>query len=87
VAEGISQDHPAHTFFIERYQREREQLALTISKAQQAGEVRTDIPAEALAVMIFAMMDGLQVQWLLEPEKISMSGMFRVLMDMLRSTA
>jgi len=84
VAEGISPDHPAHVFFTERYQREREHMAQVIMQAQKANEVRSDIPAETLVVLIFAMMDGLQVQWLLEPEKINMSGMFRVLMDMLK---
>lgn len=85
VAESISPDHPAHEFFIQRYQRGREQMAQVIAQAQQAGEVRTDLSAETLAVLIYAMMDGLQVQWLLEPEKISMSEMFRVLMEMLKA--
>lgn len=84
VAEGVSQDHPAHTFFIERYQRSRQNMVQGIIRAQQANEVRSDIPAETLVVMIFAMMDGLQVQWLLEPEKINMSETFRVLMDLLQ---
>ncbi len=84
VAEGVSQDHPAHTFFIERYQRSRQNMVQGIIRAQQANEVRSDIPAETLVVMIFAMMDGLQVQWLLEPEKIDMSGVFQVLMDLLK---
>jgi AcrR family transcriptional regulator len=84
VAESISPDHPAHEFFTQRYQRERERMIQGIEQAQQAGEVRSDIPAETLVVLIFAMMDGLQVQWLLEPEKISMSGAFRVLTDMLK---
>jgi AcrR family transcriptional regulator len=84
VAESISPDHPAHEFFTQRYQREREHTAHVLMQAQQAGEVRSDILAETLVVMIFAMMDGLQVQWLLEPEKISMSGVFRVLTDMLK---
>jgi len=53
-------------------------------QAQHAGEVRSDISPETLAILIFAMMDGLQVQWLLEPGKIDMSGLFRVMMDMLR---
>jgi AcrR family transcriptional regulator len=75
VAESISPDHPAHEFFTQRYQRERERMIQGI---------RSDIPAETLVVLIFAMMDGLQVQWLLEPEKISMSGAFRVLTDMLK---
>jgi AcrR family transcriptional regulator len=85
VAEAISPEHPAHEFFILRYQRERERMAQMIAQAQQAGEVRADLHAETLVVLIFAMMDGLQVQWLLEPEKISMAGMFHVLMDMLKA--
>lgn len=85
VAESVSPDHPAHEFFIQRYQREREQMAQVVAQAQQAGEVRADIPADTLVVLIFAMMDGLQVQWLLEPEKISMSGMFRVMLNLLKA--
>jgi AcrR family transcriptional regulator len=85
VAESISPDHPAHEFFMERYRRERKHWVQAIVQAQQAGEVRSDIPAETLVVLIFAMMDGLQVQWLLEPEKIDMSGLFRVMTDLLRA--
>jgi AcrR family transcriptional regulator len=84
VAESISQDHPAHEFFTERYQRERGHMAQVIMQAQQANEVRSDIPAETLATLIFAVMDGLQVQWLLEPEKINMPKVFQVLTDMLK---
>lgn len=85
VAESISPDHPAHEFFIERYQRGRENWVIAIAQAQQAGEVRSDISPETLAVLLFAMMDGLQVQWLMEPDKIDMSNLFRVMMDMLRA--
>jgi AcrR family transcriptional regulator len=85
VAESISPDHPAHEFFIERYQRGREHWVQAIAQAQEAGEVRSDIHPETLAVLLFAMMDGLQVQWLMEPEKIDMADLFRVMMDMLRA--
>lgn len=84
VAESISPDHPAHKFFIERYQRGREHWIEAIAQAQQAGEVRADIPPERLVVLIFALMDGLQVQWLLEPKKINMSESFRIITDLLR---
>lgn len=87
VAESISPDHPAHEFFIERYQRGREHWVQAITQAQQAGEVRSDISPATLAALIFAMMDGLQVQWLLDPENIDMSGLFRVLVNILRSEA
>jgi AcrR family transcriptional regulator len=76
VAESISPDHPAHEFFIERYQRTREGWVRSIVQAQQAGEVRSDLSAETITVLTFAMMDGLQVQWLLEPNKIDMAQIF-----------
>lgn len=85
VAESVSPDHPAHEFFIERYQRTRGDWARSIAQAQQAGEVRSDISPEKLAILTFAIMDGLQVQWLMEPDEIDMSGLFRVMMDMLRA--
>lgn len=85
VAESISPDHPAHEFFIERYQRARGQWVDAIMKAQQAGEVRSDITLETLAILLFALMDGLQVQWLMEPNKIDMADIFRTMMDMLRA--
>lgn len=85
VAESVSPDHPAHEFFIERYQRTRGDWVRSIAQAQQAGEVRSDISPEKLAILTFAIMDGLQVQWLMEPEEIDMSGLFRVMMDMLRA--
>ena len=84
VAESISPDHPAHEFFIERYQRERGHWVQAIVQAQQAGEVRSDISAETMGVLIFAMMDGLQVQWLLEPEKIDMAQIFGEFVQLLR---
>lgn len=86
VAEGISQEHPAHDFFTERYQRERGHMVDSIRLAQQARQVRADIPAETLGVLIFAVMDGLQVQWLLEPQKIDMAETFRILTGMLMGT-
>lgn len=85
VAESVSPEHPAHEFFIQRYQRTRADMIRTLAQAQQAGEIRADIPAETLTVLVFAMMDGLQVQWLLEPEKISMAGVFRSFMGLLVS--
>lgn len=84
VAESISPDHPAHEFFIERYQREREHWIPAIVEAQRAGEVRSDISPETVVILIFAMMDGLQVQWLLEPEKIDMFHIFGQFVQLLR---
>jgi len=83
VAESITADHPGHDFFRKRYQNLREIGIELISKSQEKGEIRNDISAEDLIVMIFAMMDGLQIQWLLEPEKISMTKEFNLFLQFL----
>jgi AcrR family transcriptional regulator len=84
VAESIDEKHPGHTFFQERYRRLRAESLAMLQAGQAAGEVRGDIPAEDLVVMIFAMMDGLQVQWLYEPAEIRMAHLFAQFLKLLR---
>jgi AcrR family transcriptional regulator len=76
VAESIDEQHPAHDFFTQRYQTIREQHIAVLKEAQARNEIRNDISAEDLAIMLFAMMDGLQVQWLYDPEHIQMAHLF-----------
>ena len=85
VAESIDKKHPAHEFFTQRYQAIREKEIAVLSEAQARGEVRTDIPAEDLVIMLFAMMDGLQVQWLYEPEHINMVRLFEQFLRLLKT--
>lgn len=84
VAESIEEQHPGHDFFKRRYQDLREQDIEAWRRAQSQGEIRSDIPAEDLIVMLFAMMDGLQIQWLLDPEKIDMARLFGQFVQLLR---
>jgi AcrR family transcriptional regulator len=84
VAESISPEHPAHEYFKKRYHNGRESWVRIIAQGQQEGNIRSDIPAETLGVLLFAVMDGLQVQWLMEPEKVDMAHIFRVFIDLLK---
>jgi AcrR family transcriptional regulator len=84
VAESIDEKQPGHEFFKRRYQNIREQIIAVLSEAQARGEIRSDIPVEDLAIMLFAMMDGLQVQWLYEPEQIKMARLFEQFLRLLR---
>ncbi len=63
-AESLSPSHPAHDYFAAR------QARVVSSFAALAAEL-TDRP-EVLARQIVAMMDGLQVQWLREPETMDL---------------
>ncbi len=76
VAESIDETHPGHEFFRQRYQNLHAQGVELMRAAQARGDVRVDIPAEELAVMVYAMMDGLQVQWLYAPESVDMARVF-----------
>jgi AcrR family transcriptional regulator len=85
VAESIDKKHPAHDFFRQRYQNIREQDIRALREAQARGEIRSDIPAEDLVSLLFAMMDGLQVQWLYEPEHIDMARLFEQFVRLLKT--
>jgi len=76
AAESIQEQHPGHGFFLRRYEAVRAQGVAALRQAQARGEVRADLTAEDLIVMVFAMMDGLQIQWLYDPDKIDMARTF-----------
>lgn len=84
VAESIQEEHPGHDFFMRRYQAARTEDLARIIKEQASGQIRADIAPEDLMVMLFAMMDGLQIQWLFEPEKVDMSRLFTQFVKLLR---
>ena len=66
ASEAVDPEHPAHTWFVERYRRIRGRMAQAIA-AQQTTE---DIPPEATAAALLALLEGLQLQALLEPGAI-----------------
>lgn len=64
--------HPAHDFFVARYERVRGIVRDGIRQAQDLGEVRPGLDADVAATAVIALMDGLQVQWLIAPERIDL---------------
>lgn len=75
-AEATSPEHPAHDFFVARYARVRNALGRTIAEQSSAsGLAKEEI--DALATICMAVMDGLQVQWLLDPQA-DMTASFRI---------
>jgi AcrR family transcriptional regulator len=84
VAESIDDQHPGHDFFTRRYQDLRDQTVDVLKNAQARGDIKSHIPAEDLVVMLFAMMDGLQIQWLYDPKKIHMARLFEQFLGLLQ---
>lgn len=83
VGEGTSPQHPAHDYFVDRYQRIRARALRTLREGQLSGEIREDVDLEVVVPVLFAVMDGLQIQWLLDPE-IDMVASFDAFARMVR---
>ncbi|UWP86277.1 TetR/AcrR family transcriptional regulator [Dactylosporangium fulvum] len=83
VGESVAADHPARPFFTDRYAHLRYRTTRAIQRGQDRGEFRTDADAAELASLVLAVMDGLQIQWLLCPE-IDMSTRFATFVDMMK---
>jgi AcrR family transcriptional regulator len=69
--EATSPDHPAHEYFTQRYRVLREYLGDILERVQHDAAMTGREPCCApreLAVRVLALMDGLQTQWLLDPE-------------------
>jgi AcrR family transcriptional regulator len=75
VGEGVSAGHPAHPYFVDRYERVREATRSRLAASQADGAFRSDLDPEAVATLLIAVMDGLQIQWLLN-DRIDMVAAF-----------
>ncbi len=62
-AEATDPEHPAHAYFQERYRTSRAHFTEILSQAKERGE----IDPIASGPVLMAVLDGLQIQWLLEP--------------------
>ena len=67
AAESIDPEHPAHAYFVERYRRSRGDFADWIANEQREGRLSESIDPDILARLLVAILDGLELQYLLEP--------------------
>lgn len=76
MGESVGGGHPANAWFRDRYPRLREVIASAVGAGVESGEIRADADGEAVAAQVIAMMDGLQVQWVLNPDQVDMAAVF-----------
>ncbi|WP_196441582.1 TetR/AcrR family transcriptional regulator [Planomonospora sp. ID67723] len=71
AAESVTDDHPARDYFAERYARMRE-LGERALRAELGDALPGGLtPAEGAALLL-AVQDGVQLQWLLDPEAVGL---------------
>jgi AcrR family transcriptional regulator len=77
VGESVSPSNPGHEFFARRYEERRELLARTYRRGAEAGLLRPDWDPDLSAIFLLALLDGLQIQWLLSDGEIDMVTIMR----------
>jgi hypothetical protein len=86
VAEAVSTEHPAHEWARERYVRVHDHNRARIEVAIERGEIPPTANVDALARLLTAAMDGLQLQWLLD-ERVDMPGALATLVSLITSSS
>lgn len=77
TAEATTSGHPASSWAVERYRAIRASVEHGIRGGIESGEFRVDADPARIARQIVAVMDGLQLQWLLDPQSVDMVAEFR----------
>lgn len=77
-AEATAPDHPAHDYFVERYERLRRQTTAAFAALQEDAVLRPGTDPAILCRMLLALLDGLQLQWLLDPASVDLEAEVRV---------
>lgn len=76
-AEAIPLNHPLHEHFVQRYRSFRRGLAGLLAAAAESGAIRADVKPQEVAREVIATLDGLHLQWLLDPKEINLKKALR----------
>jgi AcrR family transcriptional regulator len=72
-AEATTPDHPAHAYFVGRYRTTVENLTSSFERCAERGLMHEGVRPASAARATIALMDGLQVQWLLDRDSVDMA--------------
>ncbi|TCO50234.1 TetR family transcriptional regulator [Kribbella antiqua] len=83
AAESSASDHPAHEWFRRRYELTIATLADDIRQDQEQGRISNPRDPYSIAESLVAVWDGLQLQWLIDPNRDLVAAMTAALKDLL----
>ncbi|NKY59051.1 TetR/AcrR family transcriptional regulator [Nocardia flavorosea] len=86
AGEAARPEHRAHTYFRDRYHDIRRLAAEGVAELQRDGRLPAHLDPQRFAVLTVALMDGLQMQWLYDPE-IDMADHVAYLWELLSAPA
>lgn len=76
-AEATSPEHPVHEYFVRRYTDVIGTVRAAFERAAAEGQVHPGVDCASAARQLLAVMDGLQVQWLLLGDSVDMAADLR----------
>jgi len=76
AGEAIDAEHPGHDWLREHHRSAVDMITTGLRQAQSDGTCDPDAPVEHIARLSVAAMDGLQIQWLMDPVGVDMAGDF-----------
>jgi AcrR family transcriptional regulator len=86
-AESTAPDSPVRQFFESRYELLLANIAVDVTKRKESGELPADLDEQAVASLLVAAADGLQIQWLLDPKGVDMGARLELLARLLRGSS
>lgn len=72
-AEATSPEHPVHQYFVDRYAAVFDAIRQAFVQADGLGQLNPGVDPASAARTLIALMDGLQVQWLLDRASVHMA--------------
>jgi AcrR family transcriptional regulator len=79
AAESVTEGHPAQDYFRTRFSGLRDKIAGVLAEVSGRDAEDSEVRDDASAVI--ALMDGLQVQWLLDPDAVDMPRIVEKVLD------
>lgn len=76
-AEATAVEHPARGYFLGRYEFAHTHLIGAFEDLERRGRLKSGLTPQNAATATLAMMDGLQIQWLLHRDRVDMAAELR----------
>lgn len=75
-AENLRPEHPVHDWFAQRNLETQEFFADSLRAGRDRGELDENMDVDLVADTIIALIQGVEIQWLLDPASIDLDGVF-----------
>jgi AcrR family transcriptional regulator len=82
-AESLTDGHPGRAYFTERFTTVRRGFQEEFEKLRDDGRLRPGIDPQLAAGSITALWDGIQLQWLLQPDEIDVVVYLQAFLDLI----